>query len=746
MRIDKLFLSGRIAFPAMLLTALSASAALAQIVPVVPATDPILYIQHITVGTPPCDTCAPRVCPGEPVRVTVTGVVPGCVTFRGLRELPVVELHPVVSADFVVDTCGHACPDLLKPFEASIDLAAQPIGPQSLLLNETGRSCPDTTVTSHLATRLITYEVLPSCGVEPPPLDSLARTLTTLRIVPERRCPGDSLSLQLLTNGCPPCVHLTGLAMDPARGFLASVEWRPRCLELVCRPETLSLGLGRFAAGSFSLTALTDVHVLREAGADTTITYRTDLTFEVPRVCDSTTVGCLHSPLPPLGTPLPDCALRVPPGGRGDVLVPVRSDLQGLGISGVEGYVATFRPFQVVDIQYAGAAAGVHVSWRQDGQRSRFVIFGTSPDVVPAGVSDLLRVTVVADSVVPSATPSGTPSGTLRGQIEVASGPNGEQVPFCPEPALVPPALPLCIDRAAQGCDVNGDGHLDVRDLVLMARCLRNTASDSTGNVACFDCDGDGTFGIPDLFCCAREILHGPGISHDSTHVQPGLSVSLDPLVRDGDAVRVVLHVRGAGALGAALLRVRYPADRWQLTPPGSGDPGAPAGWLPLADGSEAGLLRVGALRLSDVAADELVYELRAVPISGAEQSGTLSVEDADLTSSNGAALAPAGALPSASLSATAPVTVVELTPARPNPFTHSTTFTVSLPRDADVDLTVHDLAGRRVTTLVHGRLSAGRRDFTWDGAGARDGVYFVRLTVDGSVLSTRAALLRDAR
>jgi hypothetical protein len=284
-----------------------------------------------------------------------------------------------------------------------------------------------------------------------------------------------------------------------------------------------------------------------------------------------------------------------------------------------------------------------------------------------------------------------------------------------------------------------------VRDLVLMARCLRNAASDTTGNPACYDCDGDSTFGIPDLFCCAREILHGPGISHDSSHVEPGLSVSLDPLVRDGDAVRTRLHVRGAGALGAALLRVRFPADRWQLSPLKTADPTIP-GWLPLTDASEAGLLRVGALRLADVAADELVVELRVVPIAGAAQSGMLSVEGADLTSPTGVALAPAGALPSASLSVAGPATVVELAPPRPNPFTLSTTFAISLPAEADVDLCVHDLAGRRVTTLAHGRLAAGRRDFTWDGAGARDGVYFVRLTVDGRVLSTRVALLKGGR
>src|SRR5258708_39124994 len=136
----------------------------------------------------------------------------------------------------------------------------------------------------------------------------------------------------------------------------------------------------------------------------------------------------------------------------------------------------------------------------------------------------------------------------------------------------------------------------------------------------------------------------------------------MDAPSQDGDAVSVRLHVHGASSLGAALLRLRYPADRWQLLPPGDAAP-APAGWLPLADGSEAGLLRIGALRLSDVAADELVYELRAGPLAGAEQSGSLSVEGADLAAPDAAMLSPASPPPSTARSPDAPPNVVGLSP-----------------------------------------------------------------------------------
>ena len=703
------------------------------------------YVTQVTFGSPACDSCPPRVCPGDPLLVTVSGELPdGCVHFNGLSALLLRSVPPrtAFAADFVVDSCDRACTLAPVSFSAQVELPGDTPGLHPALLVVTVRVCPDTTVTARAYSKLLDYEVLPDCQTQLP-LDSLVRTFTSLRIVPERPCAGDSLTLQLVKNGCPPCVHLTGLGADPDRGFVASVDWRPNCVEFACLPETLSYALGRFAAGSFRLTVGTDVHVLREAGADTTISYPTAVVFDVSRLCDSTVTGCLHSPLPPYGFPIPECSVRVAPGGRGDALLPARNDLHGLGVAGVEGFVSVFGPFRIVDIQYAGAAAGVHVSWRQDGNVAGFLVFGSAPDVVPPGTSDLLRVTVEAESLVAAV----IPAGTLQGGLRAASGPNGEPIPFCPEPLRpVSPSLHLCIDTAAIGCDVNHDGQADIRDLVLMTRCLVVRPRDIPGDGLCFDCDGDGTFGIPDLFCCAREILHGPVISHDSTQVDPGLTVSMDAPSRDGDAVRVRLHVSGAGSLGAALLRLRYPADRWRVLPPSDLDAGFAAGWLPLVDASEAGLLRVGALRLGDAGASELVYELRAVPIPGAPQSGTLSVEGADLAAKDGTMLRPAAALPSAEISPDAAASVLELALARPNPFTRSTTFAIGLPREADVDLAVHDLAGRRIATLAHGRLAAGRRSYTWDGSGARDGVYFVRLAVDGRVLSTRVALLRGGR
>ena len=87
-----------------------------------------------------------------------------------------------------------------------------------------------------------------------------------------------------------------------------------------------------------------------------------------------------------------------------------------------------------------------------------------------------------------------------------------------------------------------------------------------------------------------------------------------------------------------------------------------------------------------------------------------------------------------------------ELGAARPHPFARTTRFAVSLSQEAIAELTIHDVTGRRLATLASGRWAPGVREFSWDGSGAREGVYFARLSVDGRVLSQRVVLLRNGR
>ena len=82
----------------------------------------------------------------------------------------------------------------------------------------------------------------------------------------------------------------------------------------------------------------------------------------------------------------------------------------------------------------------------------------------------------------------------------------------------------------------------------------------------------------------------------------------------------------------------------------------------------------------------------------------------------------------------------------RPEPFTTRTQFTVTLARDANVEIGVFDITGRLVTSLQSGTLAAGAHEFTWrgmssDGAKASAGVYFVRAASGGAVATRKVVL-----
>ena len=82
-----------------------------------------------------------------------------------------------------------------------------------------------------------------------------------------------------------------------------------------------------------------------------------------------------------------------------------------------------------------------------------------------------------------------------------------------------------------------------------------------------------------------------------------------------------------------------------------------------------------------------------------------------------------------------------------PNPVHRSTTIKYDLPKQASVRLSVYDVLGRRVTTLVRGERTSGQHTVTWrpgqSGASLSSGVYFVRLEADDAVRSRRITVVR---
>ncbi len=80
---------------------------------------------------------------------------------------------------------------------------------------------------------------------------------------------------------------------------------------------------------------------------------------------------------------------------------------------------------------------------------------------------------------------------------------------------------------------------------------------------------------------------------------------------------------------------------------------------------------------------------------------------------------------------------------AYPNPFNPSTTIEYTLPRAADVRITVYDVVGREVATLLNSSREAGRYSVSWNAADQASGLYFVRMEAAGQADVTKVMLMK---
>ena len=84
-----------------------------------------------------------------------------------------------------------------------------------------------------------------------------------------------------------------------------------------------------------------------------------------------------------------------------------------------------------------------------------------------------------------------------------------------------------------------------------------------------------------------------------------------------------------------------------------------------------------------------------------------------------------------------------ELHPNYPNPFNPSTTLQFDLVKAGDVKLTVFDVLGKEVVTLVDSRMSAGVHSVEFDGEKFASGVYFARLSVEDVAMTRKMVLMK---
>jgi len=70
-----------------------------------------------------------------------------------------------------------------------------------------------------------------------------------------------------------------------------------------------------------------------------------------------------------------------------------------------------------------------------------------------------------------------------------------------------------------------------------------------------------------------------------------------------------------------------------------------------------------------------------------------------------------------------------------PNPFNPTTTIKFALPKESHVKLSVYNILGQEVATLVNGIMQAGYHRVNFDATGLNTGMYIYKIQADGFVM-----------
>ncbi|MGH7727106.1 MAG: FlgD immunoglobulin-like domain containing protein [Candidatus Eiseniibacteriota bacterium] len=566
--------------------------------------------------------------------------------------------------------------------------------------------------------------------------------------LPRPLCPTDSI--RIFVSGVLPdgCHSLRNVEIIPRRGFptpiVRLVVDDGSCDLRQCTPEpigfTTPVTLSPLPVGSYALPI--DVWTTDCNGTTPPDSLPTAFfPFAVGDSCSSDTLGCL---LPIWGPGLnPMCSAMVAPNRPAELDLGLRTPV---ALAGLQGKLFFLSPGLVIrNLEAIGPAAGMQLAWTPTEYGASFVMFAETGAPIPAtGNSDpsvnVLHVTVEQP---PGSVPQEVTYLDARELLGADAG--GEGVLQCYIITLQIPGARIC---AMKMCDWNSDGTSDVRDLVGMVNCL-NDGERCAPLLVRTDCNGDGGFSLDDIICCARRMLGGEVPDSTGIRPEPGVAVRFMEGA-PGEPLALRLRIDGANRLGAALLGLAFPTDRYSLTSVEEAEGGER--WMCFSEETSTGA-RLGAVALSSSSPGDpdrpfelVLHFARVEGIVAGPDGGRVRVADGQFAGPDGALLEVTLGAPIATLD---PAPRIVFAPPEPNPFTNNVRFVVTLPAADEVSLAVFDVAGRLVANLHSGTLPAGTHPFVWngrrtDGTEAGSGIYFARANGRAGPVSHRIVLLHN--
>ena len=80
---------------------------------------------------------------------------------------------------------------------------------------------------------------------------------------------------------------------------------------------------------------------------------------------------------------------------------------------------------------------------------------------------------------------------------------------------------------------------------------------------------------------------------------------------------------------------------------------------------------------------------------------------------------------------------------AYPNPFNPVTMIKMDIPQESDINVDVYDANGRHVEKLLYGSYKAGEYNISWIATGFPSGIYFIRLSMQNELHTSKVVLLK---
>jgi hypothetical protein len=513
---------------------------------------------------------------------------------------------------------------------------------------------------------------------------------------------------------------------------------------LVATPYVRDFAVGRIRSGLILVTATERVLAPDGTVRDSSMV---GTSFTVSAADSCTDLPCVFLAFSPASTAVDQftCTTSGQPGGEGCFDVALANTVPVVGVqlriritdSGGTPVPASF--FTPKSVTTTPRSEALQAAWESDGSTVSVILFSPTDAVILPGRGTILRFCYSIGQ--------GTPTGVYEIGFEktLVADSEGRELPLCPTFRVETGRF--CVG-ARVGCDLNGDGVSDIRDIVRLVRCALAGAACPDTVAARADCNSDGAVDVRDVICCVRKLL---SLFPRLENIEPPPGSSPTRIGFTGEATwqdpisgSATLEVDPEAGFGAVEFGIEPPAGTRVRDLELEDGQGLRLEWARDTDGSaRAVVMRLGAAAVAP-ARVSITFEPFA---SGGGLSGMLRISGARSASWDGAfspSLVTVATTPVAEAAIRAPAVYA----ARPNPFSGTTEIPFALPEKARASLRVYDAAGRLVRTLADGDRPAGVHRVSWDGRDARGralpaGIYFVKLDAAGIERTSRIIKLR---